>query len=53
MCHPAWSTSSAQCLPGVTRALISVRCRPIASVLHQGRTGPAVAPVTGQIAPKM
>ena len=32
---------------------ISVRCRPIASVLHQGRTSPAASSVVGQIAPKM
>ena len=33
--------------PGVTRADISARCRPIASVLHQGRTRPAALPSLG------
>jgi len=37
----------------VTRAAISARCRLIASVLHHGRTRPATAPLSGQIAPKM
>ena len=40
MCQPAWSTSSAPCLPAVTRLAIAARCRLIAPMVHQGGQTP-------------
>jgi hypothetical protein len=34
-------------------AEMAAKCRPIASMLHQGRINPATLPSCGQMAPKM
>ncbi len=48
VCHPAWSMMSTPWAPGAMALLISARCRPIASVLQPGRTGPAPVPFAGR-----
>src|SRR5215213_2448255 len=48
-CHPAWSSISTACAPGVTVLAISARCRVIAALLQRGRPGAPPRPAPSDL----